>query len=300
MSVKDISTFCPDRSVTNEELILEHKLDSSHEWIVERTGIYSRNLCDANMNVSDMAVLAAQALKIEDKSLIRVVIVATSTHDKAFPSASSYVHRALALNSSCTCFDVSDACNGFVQATILAHKLLQGTNYQALVIGVDKMSSILDWSDRNTAILFGDGAGAMLIDSDKDDFQSTSYTISEHIEELYADPNVYMNGTKVFKYAINSISQDITDILAVNGLAQGQIKYFVPHQANSRIIEAIKERMQLSDDRIVNVIANYANTSAATIPIGLYSIFQKLQQGDLLLLSGFAAGFRGGSVLLRR
>jgi 3-oxoacyl-[acyl-carrier-protein] synthase-3 len=247
-----------------------------------------------------MAILAAEGLKIEDKNLIHLVIVATSTHSKSFPSVSSYVHKALSLSHSCTCFDISDACNGFVQAIILAHSLLRGTGYQALVIGADKMSSILDWSDRNTSILFGDGAGAMLIDSDKDDFKSTSYTMSEHIEELYANPKVYMNGSKVFKYAVNSMAQDIVDILTLNSLDQDQIRYFVPHQANSRIIEAIRERVKLSDDRIVNIIASYANTSAATIPFGLHSIFQKLEQGDLLLLSGFAAGFRGGSVLLRR
>jgi 3-oxoacyl-[acyl-carrier-protein] synthase-3 len=295
MTIEAISAFIPDHSLTNQDLINKYNLASTNEWILERTGIVSRNICPEDVNACDMAIAAAKDLKIPDKSKIKYVIVATSTHAQAFPSIAIYVHQALELDTSATCFDINDACNGFVQAVTIAQNMLKDDE-QAIVIGTDKMSQIVDWNDRSTSVIFGDGAGAMLISANTDKYLTTSYTLSQNTGELYADPLVSMNGPKVFKYAVSSIISDIQDILNKNHLSPQQIKYFIPHQANSRIIEAIKERLHV--DNVVNVIANYGNTSAASIPIALTHVWDNLSSGDLILISGFAAGFRGGSAIL--
>lgn len=298
MFIKSVGAYLPKNSLNNAELIDKYRLTSDDEWIVTRTGIKSRHIADLEETTAFMAIEAAKQCQI-DKSKIKVLIVATSTNPKAFPSVATAVHRALGLGLDTIVFDINDACNGFVQAMSIAMQYIKNTSNQALVIGAEKMSTLVDWTDRATCVLFGDGAGAVVIEDIKQLTDSSSNTLSAYEDELYCTDKIYMNGQTVFKNATNCFVSDITGILTRNNLEPKDIDFFVPHQANSRILEAVSKILNFRDNSVVNTVKFYANTSAATIPIALSTIKHKLEPGMLVLLSGFGAGFRYGSFLFR-
>ena len=296
--IQDVSIYLPEKTLTNNDF---HALgiETDNEWIVSRTGIHSRRICSELESVSSIGIKACEGLSFK-KEDIGVLIIATSTHDKSFPSAAVYVHAALGLPKQCIAFDLYDACNGFVQAFSVAMHYIKNTKKKAIVVGAEKMSSIVDWSDRGTCILFGDGAGAVLLSGeDVTLYDESSNTLSEHKDELLANPKISMNGNKVFKFAVTCIAQDATEILQRNNLSPRDVDFFVPHQANTRILDAVAKQVDFKEGTCVNVLKDIGNISAATIPVALYSIKDKLTKDKIILMTGFAAGFRYGSVLIR-
>jgi len=290
-------TYLPKHKVLNSYFQEVLGLDTNDEWIITRAGIKSRYLSDETETAACMAMKAAQVAAGEEKE-IKAIVVATSTNSQAFPSIAAQVHRSLNLPQDCICFDLNDACNGFVQAFSVAMSMIKHGE-KAVVVGVDQMSSIVDYTDRSTCVLFGDGAGAVLIQKDESkQFASTSYTLSSYTQDLEAKPKVKMNGKVVFKFAIECISNDVKNILNKAGTPVEKVKYFIPHQANSRILDAVEKQVNLPTGVLINVVENYGNTSAATVPIALDHIKNRLSSGEILVMSGFAAGFRGGSVLV--
>lgn len=299
MLIDSIQIYVPNIIVTNDDLRSKMGIDTSDEWIKSRTGIEARRICGDDETACSMAIMAAMQCNLNcDK--VKAIIVATSTHNQGFPSIAVHVHRALKLGPDVVSFDINDACNGFIQALSTAFRFLDHEDDVALVIGSDKMSSILNWNDRSTCVLFGDGAGVVAITKKTMAlFDSTSYTLSDYLDSLHASPKIEMDGQTVFKTAVQSMCEDVANILSRNGIDKDSVDFFIPHQANARIIDAVKRHINLPESATVNVIANYGNTSAATIPIGLHSIKDRLKSGQIVLMTGFGAGFRGGSVLMR-
>ena len=281
-------------------------VDTNHEWIVSRTGIEKRRICLLNEDVLHMSIKAVESLCLspEEVSNIGVIIVATTTNKRSMPSIASSIHAHLKCNLKVVAFDLNDACNGFVQAVTIACKYIHNTKLNALIVGADHMSSILNWNDRNTCVLFGDGAGSILISGQNiANFFHSSYTLGEFNDAIVADEHIKMNGSEVYKKAVDYISKDIISLLSQAGYKAGDIDYYVVHQANARIIEEVRNRVAKHDNSfnpasMIECIAQSGNTSAATIPIALNSIKSKLKPDDKVMLSGFAAGLRGGSVLI--
>lgn len=225
---------------------------------------------------------------------ISILVVATSTNRKYFPSVAAYLHGALGLNRSVVAFDVNDACNGFIQALQIARSLILNTGKSALVVGADEMSRFLDWKDRSTCVLFGDAAGSIIIrDNPKKVYKQTNYTLSQYNDLFQINPNFKMEGKTVFKMAVESMIEDAKDI--IKDIDINRIKYFIPHQANERITKLVNESLAMNT---VNNIKYTGNTNAATIPLALNSIYENLKPGDFALMTAFGAGLRGGSVLI--
>ena len=284
----------PTKSYSNTELSDKYSLDTTDEWIRTRTGISSRFLCGPDENLVSMSVEAAKKLDLNPAE-ISTFIVATSSNRRYFPSVSVHVHRELRLSPDTTCFDISDACNGFIQALQVAYAMIRGTRTTCLIIGVDQMSAIVNWNDRSSCILFGDGAGAVLLRDTGKLFKTSSYTKSEYNHLFCLEPHFYMDGKQVFKIAIESMTTDANSILDKNGFKPSDIKYFIPHQANERINSQVEKNLGIEAVKNLQI---YGNTSGATIPMALSTICDTLHPGDKILLTGFGAGLRGGSVLL--
>ena len=318
-----LGMYVPEKRVTNDDLAL--LVDTSDEWIRERSGISERRFVSDGQANSDLSVKAIEnAFQGGDfrPEELDLIIVATVTPDMMFPSTACIVQDKIGARNAWS-FDLSGACSGFLYAMATGAQFVQTGMYKkVLVVGTDVMSSILNFEDRSTCVLFGDGAGAILLEPTEDqdvgiiDFLLHSDGAGGKFLYMPAGGSlhpashetiekkmhyVHQDGRNVFKHAVKLITEVSRDILERNGYTAGDVNLLIPHQANLRIIQSSLERLGLSPDRVVINIDRYANTTAATIPIGLTEAHQqgRIKKGDLLLLASFGAGFTWGSVLLR-
>ncbi|WP_341817222.1 beta-ketoacyl-ACP synthase III [Wolbachia endosymbiont (group A) of Agelastica alni] len=307
-------SYLPRKMLSNNEIA--SIVETSDEWIRQRTGIVQRHIADEGELTSDLAVNAAKSA-IEKAKIsvdeIDLIIVATTTPDKTFPGCATIVQSKLKCKNAFA-FDVQAACSGFIYAVTVADSLIKSNNRikYALVIGAEIMSRIVDWEDRSTCVLFGDGAGAVVMKSE----MGRSGIISTN---LYSDGNVdilctnggvsstgdsgkiYMNGREVFKHAVDKLTALIEETLKCNNLKITDIDWLIPHQANIRIIEAVVKKLDFPIEKVINTVDKHANTSAASIPLALDYAIQKskIKLGNLALLISIGAGLTWGSVLLR-
>ena len=316
--------YAPARVLTNTELALT--IDTSDEWIVSRSGIRERHIAAPGEMTSDMAVHAAR-LALADAKLqpadIDLLVIATITPDMPMPATACRVQHKLGLSTSTACFDLNAACSGFIYALDTACAMVGSGRYRhALVIGVEKLSSIVDWTDRTTCVLFGDGAGAAVIGAsarpavgligaklgsygDCVDLlcipAGGSNTPASTASLASRDHFLKMKGKEVFKYAVRGMEEAARDILEQHGIAANQINLVIPHQANLRIIESIAQYLELPMERFFVNLDRYGNTSAASIPIALDEARRagRINPGDLTLLVAFGAGLTYGSALIR-
>jgi len=296
--------YLPKKIVTNKDL--ESTVDTTDEWIVERTGIKQRHIAEENETTSSMAVqasidaLSSANIQPED---IDLIIVATTTPDQIFPSTACIVQNKLKIKAPA--FDIQAACTGFVYALSIADNYIKaGLNKNILVIGAEKYSNLLDWNDRSTCVLFGDGAGAVILSA-----QSEPGIISTHIHadgkynDLLSVENnhIKMKGNEVFKVAVNTLSKLVDETLSINNMTKSDIDWLVPHQANLRIIKAAAKKLSMSLDQVVVTVDKHANTSAASIPLALNEAVKdgRIKSDQVILLEAFGSGFTWGSVLLR-
>jgi len=297
-------SYLPEKILTNKNL--ESMVDTTDEWIVERTGIKQRHIAEDNESTSSMAINASidaiESSGISAKD-IDLVIVATTTPDQIFPSTACIVQNKL--NIVAPAFDVQAACTGFIYALSVADNYIRtGMSKNILVIGSEKYSNLLDWNDRSTCVLFGDGAGAVVLSAD-----SNQGIISSHIHadgqynDLLSVENnqIKMKGNEVFKVAVNTLSKLVDETLINNNMDKTSIDWLVPHQANLRIIKAAAKKLSLPLDQVVITVDNHANTSAASIPLALNEAVKdgRIKEDQVLLLEAFGSGFTWGSVLLR-
>ncbi|MDG7055557.1 MAG: ketoacyl-ACP synthase III [Wolbachia endosymbiont of Menacanthus eurysternus] len=312
----------PKKTLSNDEIAL--MVETSDEWIRQRTGITQRHIADEGELTSDLAVSAAKnAIEKAQISVdeVGLIIVATTTPDKTFPSCATIVQSKLKCKNAFA-FDVQAACSGFIYAVTIADSLIKTNNRikYALVIGAEIMSRIVDWKDRSTCILFGDGAGAVVIKSVAHCNETTEHSTGGIISaNLYSDGNVdvlctsggisstgdsgkiCMNGREVFKCAVDKLTASIEETLRCNNLKIADVDWLIPHQANIRIIEAVIKKLDFPMEKVANTVDQHANTSAASIPLALdYAIQEsKIKPGSLGLLTAIGAGLTWGSVLLR-
>ena len=312
-------SYLPSRILTNDELA--GKVDTSDEWIVQRTGIRERRIAAPDECTSDLAVAAARdALRsggIEAQS-VDLIVLATSTPDNTFPATATAVQAALGITHGAA-FDVQAVCSGFVYALAVADGMLKsGTFRRALVIGAETFSRLLDWSDRTTCVLFGDGAGAVVLDavpgtgsgSERGILTTHLRSDGRYKDKLYVDGGVSSTGTvgqlrmegrEVFKHAVAMITDVVVDAFAATGYTAQDIDWFVPHQANKRIIEGSAHKLGIAKEKIVVTVDRHGNTSAASIPLALSVAVTdgRIKPGDLVLLEAMGGGFTWGAVLLR-
>ncbi len=320
---RSIGAYVPSKILTNADL--EVMVDTSDEWITKRTGIKERRIAAENETTSDMGVKAAEKA-IEragiDKSQIDMVVCATISPDYfCMPSTAAIIATKLGLEKV-TAFDISAACTGFVYALSVAKAFIEsGMKKNVLIVGAERLSTITDYTDRGTCILFGDGAGSALISAteNKDEAIIDIHTGSDgSFADLLMTPNggsgsahdeldreaagcfMRMKGNETFKVAVRTLTNDVVEILEQNNIASSQIKHFVPHQANYRIIKAVGDALALKDEQVVLTVEKYGNTSGASIPMAINDIYEsgRLQEGDLMLLDAFGGGLTWGSALV--
>lgn len=302
-----IGSYLPEKILTNHDL--EKLVDTSHEWIFERTGINQRHIAKEKESSVDMAYNASLiSIERSGKSPeeIDMIIVATTTPERVFPSTAVLLQNKLGIED-CFAFDLNAACTGFIYALDIADKYIRNNSVaNVLVVGTEKMSALVDWNDRNTCVLFGDGAGAaMLTASDKAGIISTTIGSNGTYKDLLTvNPEsdfIEMQGNDVFKIAVNTMGKLAKDTLASNNLSIDQIDWLIPHQANSRIINAIAKKLSLPSSKIILTVGDHGNTSAASIPLAMDYAFTngKLKDNDMVLLEAFGAGFTWGSTLLK-
>lgn len=319
-------SYLPQKILTNEDL--SKIVDTSDEWITSRTGIKQRHIAAENETTSQMASAAAKnAINKSgiNKSDIDLIIVATTTPDKTFPSTATIVQAELGILHAAA-FDVQAVCSGFLYSMSIANSMIESGNFKkALVIGADKMSSILNWEDRNTCVLFGDGAGAVILsaavndvddNSDRDNkARLDSGIIDSEIasdgtlgEILYSSGGVsttnnsghlVMQGKEVFRHAVEKMSSAVANLMQKNNLSIDDIDWLIPHQANIRIINYMATKMSMPEEKIISTVSNHANTSAASIPLALDYACAKFKKGDTIMLSAAGAGFTWGALLLK-
>nr|WP_221261078.1 beta-ketoacyl-ACP synthase III [Anoxybacillus tengchongensis] len=300
-----IGRYLPERIVTNKEL--EQRMDTSDEWIRTRTGIEERRIASDDMDTSDMAYIAAKRA-LDDAGIspeqIDFILVATVTPDRAFPSVACMLQEKLGAVRAAA-LDVSAACAGFMYAMVTAKQFIETDTYKyVLVVGVEKLSKIVDWTDRNTAVLFGDGAGAVVMGKVSEGRGIVSFELGADGtggKYLYEDDYVVMNGREVFKFAVRQMGESCIRVLEKAGLTKADVDFLIPHQANIRIMEAARERLELPVDRMSITVNKYGNTSAASIPISLVEEVEagRIQDGDLIIMVGFGGGLTWGAIALR-
>ena len=306
---KLISTgsYLPEKIYTNYDI--EKLVDTSHEWIVERTGIEQRHIADKNESSVDMAFQASSiALKnaMLNANDIDMIVLATTTPERKFPSTAVLLQNMLQNNNACA-FDVNAACTGFIFALDIADKYIKGGFAKnVLVVGTEKITSLLDWKDRNTCVLFGDGAGAAILTSSSEPgIMSNTIGSDGAYKDLLTvntDPEfIEMKGNDVFKIAVNTMGKLASKTLKENDLSVEEIDWLIPHQANSRIIKAVAKKINLPEEKIIMTVKNHGNTSAASIPLAIdYANNENLLKKDnIIMLEAFGAGFTWGSTLLR-
>ncbi len=308
--------YLPERVLTNFDL--EKMVDTSDEWIRTRTGIERRHIAADEQATSDLAYHAARAA-LEDAGLgpadIDLVIVGTTTPDLIFPNVACLLQEKLGIRG-CPAFSVEAACSGFLYGFVVADQFLRnGQARRALVIGAETMSRIIDWTDRETCVLFGDGAGAVILEASDEPgiIYSTLGADGRYRELLYASSGVAtrhragdvaalrMRGNEVFKVAVKTLENLVDDVLEKNHLEKGQIDWLIPHQANIRIITATAKRLHMPMERVVLTVKEHGNTSAASVPMALDTAIRdgRVKRGDLLLLEAFGGGFTWGASLVR-
>ncbi|MBP9867423.1 MAG: ketoacyl-ACP synthase III [Alphaproteobacteria bacterium] len=312
-------SYLPDRIITNAEM--ERLVDTSDEWIVQRTGIRERHVAAENQSTSDLAIQAAKRA-LESSGLspedLDGVIVATTTPDRTFPAVAVMVQAALGMRVGLA-FDVQAVCSGFVYALTLADNFIQlGQVKRVLVIGAEKMSSIINWEDRTTCVLFGDGAGAVILEAaegkgtlaDRGVLSTHLYANGQLSELLYTDGgvsttghsgHVIMLGKEVFKNAVTYMADIVQEVLDKNQISASQIDWLVPHQANLRIITGTAEKLGMGLDKVVLTVDTHGNTSAASIPLALDTAVRdgRIQPGQLLLLEALGGGLTWAAALVR-
>ncbi len=322
-ALKSIGAYVPKKVLTNYDL--EKMVDTSDEWIKKRTGIEKRHIAEDNETTSDLAAKACE-MAIEraniDKSEIEALICATITPDHlCMPSTACLIADKIGIKNI-PAFDISAACSGFVYALGIAKSFIESKMFKnVLIVGAEKLSSIVDYEDRTTCVLFGDGAGAALICSSDDKNESiidvkissdgtyqdflitpgcgSKYPCSQKVLEERLN-FIKMKGNETFKLAVKTLTNDVLEIMAQNDLKSEDIDYFVPHQANFRIIEAVRNKMNFPKEKTVLTVAKYGNTSAASIPMAINDWYEsgKIQKGDLMLLDTFGGGLTWGSALV--
>lgn len=311
-------SYLPPNIVTNEDLA--KTVDTTDEWIFSRSGIKQRHIADKDMMTSDLATEAAKdALKNAgiDASEIDLIVLATATPNRTFPATAITVQANLGITQGCA-FDVQAVCSGFVYALTVADNMLQAGNFKkALVIGAETFSRIIDWTDRTTCVLFADGAGAVVLETqqgegtiaDRGILYSHLRSDGRYEDMLYVDGGpshgspgfVKMSGNEVFKHAVKKIGASIEQALVDNNLTADDIDWFVPHQANKRILDAVAKRIKLDEAKVVVTVDKHANTSAASIPLALHEAVKdgRVKKGDLILIEALGGGFTWGSMLFR-
>ena len=317
--VKGCGGYLPARIVTNEELA--KKVDTSDEWIQQRTGIKQRHIAAEGEFTSHLAIKASErALEHAgiDATDLDLIVLATATPDETFPATATRVQAALGMRNGAA-FDVQAVCAGFIYALSVADSLLKsGTASKALVVGAETFSRILDWHDRSTCVLFGDGAGAMVLaaeegtgaSADRGVLANALHSDGRHHDILYVDGGpsstrttgfLRMEGREVFKHAVVNMAAVVGEVLDKTGLTSKDIDWLVPHQANKRIIDGTGRKLGLAADRIVLTVDKHANTSAASIPLALDTAVKdgRIKRDDLLLLEGIGGGLAWGASLVR-
>ena len=307
-SLISIAAYAPPKILTNFDL--EKMVETNDEWIVKRTGISQRRIAQ-NEDTSDLGTKAAK-IALERANLtakdIDAVICATISPDHfCMPSTACKIAKNLGINAI-TAFDISAACTGFIYLLELAKSLIEsGSKKNVLIIGAEKLSKIVDWTDRTTCILFGDGAGAAVVSAAEENEIIDVHTAADgNYANLLITPGgeekfIKMSGNEVFKIAVQTLTKDVVDILEKNQISSDKIDLFIPHQANLRIIEAVKQRLNFTNEQCVVTVGKYGNTSSASIPMAMNDAYEadKLKKGDLLLLDAFGGGFTWGSALLK-
>ncbi|MEA2887527.1 MAG: 3-oxoacyl-[acyl-carrier-protein] synthase [Bradyrhizobium sp.] len=312
-------SYLPQRILTNAELAA--KVDTSDEWIVQRTGIRQRHIAAEGEFTSHLAIKAAEAALADagvDAQSIDLIVLATSTPDNTFPATAVSVQNALGIHHGAA-FDLQAVCSGFIFALASADNFLRsGAFNRALVIGAETFSRILDWNDRGTCVLFGDGAGAIVLDAqpqsgikpDRGVLTTHLRSDGRHKSKLYVDGgpsstqtvgHLRMEGREVFKHAVGMITDVIVDAFKASGITADDIDWFVPHQANKRIIDASAHKLHIAPQKVVLTVDRHGNTSAASIPLALAVAVAdgRVKKGDLVLLEAMGGGFTWGSALLR-
>jgi 3-oxoacyl-[acyl-carrier-protein] synthase III len=311
-------SYLPDNVVTNKDL--EKRVDTTDEWIVERTGIHKRHIAREDEFTCDLAEKAARnALDMAGVSPqdIDLIVVATTTADQVFPSTACLLQARLGLHGPAA-FDVQAVCTGFVYALSVADQFIKtGSAKRALVVGAETVSRIIDWTDRNTCVLFGDGAGAVVIEaSEEAGIISTHLHADGAFEQLLRVPagisrgydqlqagSAYMEmrGNEVFKMAVTTLGRIVDETLAANGMKKSDIDWLIPHQANIRIINATAKKLGTPMERVVVTVHEHGNTSAASVPLALDVAVRdgRIQRGETLLMEAFGGGFTWGSILAK-
>ena len=319
-AITGIQGYVPDYVLDNKEL--EKLVDTNDEWIVSRTGIKERRILKGEKGSSDLGAEAIKGLlKNTNTSAeeIDLIICATVTPDMLFPSTACLIANKIGVGNICA-FDISAACSGFLYALTTASKFIESGSYKkVIVVGCDKMSSIVDYTDRTTCVLFGDGAGAVLLEPNVDGYGIMDYILktdgsgAEFLklkaggslhpasqETVNAREHyVYQDGQPVFKKAVKSMADVSEEIMQKNNLSADDIAWLVPHQANKRIIDATSRRMGVGDEKVMLNIERYGNTTAGTIPLCLWDWENQLKKGDNLILAAFGGGFTWGSIYLK-
>lgn len=317
--ITGVGAYLPEKVLTNDDLA--KYVDTSDEWIRKRTGIARRHIAAEGELTSDLAVSAAkQAMEAAQAgaSDIDLVILATTTPDNTFPATAARVQAMLGIVNG-PAFDVQAVCSGFIYALAMADNMIRlGQASRALVIGAEVYSRILDWSDRGTCVLFGDGAGAIVLqrslingsDDGRGILSTHLHTDGTKYDQLYVDGgpattglagHVRMNGQDVFRQAVARMTEVVMEGLEANGLSVDELDWLIPHQANARIIDMVGQKLGVSGEKVIVTVQNHANTSAATIPLALTHGFERqlFKPGDLVALTAMGGGFTWGSAILR-
>ena len=312
-------SYLPDKVLTNDDLA--KTVDTSDEWIVARTGIRQRHVAAEGETTSDLAYHASlRAMEAAGVSAadIDLIVLGTTTPDLIFPSSACLMQHKLGANG-CPAFDVNAACSGFIYGLTIADKFIRsGAAKTALVIGAETLTRMLDWNDRGTCVLFGDGAGAVVLKADTDTgilsthmhadggkkellWNPVGVSAGFKLDEPNAGVRVLMTGNEVFKHAVKALDSVVDEALTANGLDRHQLDWLVPHQANLRIIEATAKRLDMPMERVVVTVDKHGNTSSGSVPLALDQAVRdgRIQRGQLVLLEAFGGGFTWGSALLR-
>ena len=312
-------SYLPSRRVTNDDLA--RTVDTTDEWIVQRTGIRARHIAADKEFTSDLAMAAARAALSAagvEAETIDLIVLATSTPDNTFPATAAAVQAGLGITQGAA-FDLQAVCSGFVYALSVADGLLRtGAHKRALVIGAETFSRILDWTERGTCVLFGDGAGAVVLEAQQESGGRedrgilTAHLRSDgrHKSKLYVDGgpsstgtvgHLRMEGKEVFKFAVGAITDVIKDVFRDTGYSAADLDWFVPHQANKRIIDGSAHKLGIAPEKVVTTVQEHGNTSAASIPLALDTAVKdgRIKRGDLVLLEAMGGGFTWGAVLVR-
>jgi 3-oxoacyl-[acyl-carrier-protein] synthase III len=312
--IAGVGSALPKRRVDNEELAKQ--VDTSDQWIVDRTGIRSRYIADEGETTASLATDAARAALADagiEASEIDLIVLATATPDQTFPSSATKVQASLGIDD-CVAFDVHAVCTGFLYALSVADAMIRaGSGRTALVIGAETFSRILDWEDRTTCVLFGDGAGALVLraeDGERGILATRLHADGRHNDLLFVDGGpsttgtvgkLRMKGREVFRHAVVNLADVLREVLSAAELESDDVDWVVPHQANARILEATAKKLNLPSEKVVVTVDRHANTSAASVPLALDAAVKdgRIKRGDIVVLEAMGGGFTWGAAVLR-